>query len=164
MSSGWRLCVPFLLAAVINEAAAAVLPVFCKVAEESEIGTVVCNLRTKVGFRHSDGYFSKISVNDDNKCFKLERRSGELSVHRRIDREALVEQGRCSTGKQVDSNQASAHRCQLELTITYRNSSINAAELKLIYVSVQITDINDHSPRYQVYIVYYLKLNAYVSD
>ncbi|XP_037531497.1 protocadherin alpha-6-like, partial [Nematolebias whitei] len=99
------------------------------VPEEVKEGSVVANLAKDLGLDLSllpDRRFRLVSGSKDT-LFDVNQDSGDLFVRKKIDREELC--------------QGSA-ACLVELKILVENP------LEMHYVAVEITDVNDHSPRF----------------
>ncbi|XP_056148456.1 protocadherin gamma-C3-like [Lampris incognitus] len=95
--------------------------------EEVNVGSVVGNVAKDLGLDIStlaDRRF-RIVTGSDQELFRLNQNSGVLYVHRNIDREEIC-----------DGN------CLINLKIVVENP------LEVHYVSVEITDVNDHSPTF----------------
>ncbi|XP_077589332.1 protocadherin alpha-6-like isoform X16 [Stigmatopora nigra] len=97
--------------------------------EEGKVGSVVGNvakdLGLDVGALASRGF--RIVSGAQDALFAVDQNNGLLSVHRRLDRERLC-----------DSNAV----CLLDLKIVVENP------LEIHYVSVEVTDANDHAPSF----------------
>ncbi|XP_056133034.1 protocadherin alpha-8-like [Lampris incognitus] len=95
--------------------------------EEVNVGSVVGNVAKDLGLDIStlaDRRF-RIVTGSDQELFRLNQNSGVLYVHRNIDREEIC-----------DGN------CLINLKVVVENP------LEVHYVSVEITDVNDHSPTF----------------
>nr|XP_057919077.1 protocadherin alpha-8-like isoform X16 [Doryrhamphus excisus] len=97
--------------------------------EEVKEGTVVGNVAKDLGLDKSslvDRQFRVVSGSKES-FFEVRPQSGALEVRRKIDREALCE---------------GSGACVMELKILVENP------LEMHHVVVEITDVNDHSPRF----------------
>ncbi|CAF94870.1 unnamed protein product, partial [Tetraodon nigroviridis] len=99
------------------------------VPEEVRVGTVVGNVAKDLGLDLSsltDRRFRAVSGNEEA-IFEVNQNNGALYVHKHIDREQLCQ---------------GSGACVMELKILVENP------LEIHYISVEITDVNDHSPTF----------------
>nr|XP_046263001.1 protocadherin alpha-8-like [Scatophagus argus] len=97
--------------------------------EEVEVGTVVGNVARDLGLditSLTDRRFRVVSVIEDA-IFEVNQNNGALYVRKHIDREELCQ---------------GSGACLMELKVLIENP------LEVHYVSVEITDVNDHSPSF----------------
>ncbi|XP_024919229.1 protocadherin alpha-8-like [Cynoglossus semilaevis] len=101
------------------------------VPEEVKVGSVVGNVAKDLGLDISsleERRFRIVSASGDAQ-FEVSQNNGVLSVHKNIDREALCE---------------SVSPCLLNLKMVVENP------MEIHYVAIEITDVNDNSPRFKV--------------
>ncbi|XP_012360267.2 protocadherin gamma-B5 isoform X20 [Nomascus leucogenys] len=112
------------------------LPLFCpalceqiryRIPEEMPKGSVVGNLATDLGFSVQELPTRKLRVSSEKPYFTVSAETGELLVSSRLDREEIC-------GKKP--------ACALEFEAVAENP------LNFYHVSVEIGDINDHTPKF----------------
>ncbi|XP_020498271.2 protocadherin alpha-8-like [Labrus bergylta] len=127
--SSYRCCFAFLFSVLLTFGKQALAELRYSIPEEMKEGTLVGNVAKDLGLDKSsliDRRFRVVSASE-NTFFEVNPDNGALHISRKIDREELCE---------------GSGACFMELKIVAENP------LEIHYVVVEITDVNDHSPRF----------------
>ncbi|XP_060904178.1 protocadherin gamma-A11-like [Labrus mixtus] len=127
--SSCRCCFVFLFFVLLTFGKQALAELRYSIPEEMKEGTLVGNVAKDLGLDKSsliDRRFRVVSASE-NTFFEVNPDNGALHISRKIDREELCE---------------GSGACFMELKIVAENP------LEIHYVVVEITDVNDHSPRF----------------
>uniref|UniRef100_UPI003AABDF58 protocadherin alpha-3-like n=1 Tax=Centroberyx gerrardi TaxID=166262 RepID=UPI003AABDF58 len=119
----------FLLSRLLYFANQASAQIKYSIPEEVKVGSVVGNVAKDLGLDVTsliDRRFRVVTGSKDA-FFEVNQNNGALYVHKNIDREDLCQR---------------SSACLMELKIIVENP------LEIHYVAVEITDVNDHSPRF----------------
>ncbi|XP_034037722.1 protocadherin beta-15-like [Thalassophryne amazonica] len=121
--------ISFLLCLLLFVGKQALAEIRYSVPEEVKEGTVVANVAKDLGFdvtSLTNRRFRVVSESEED-FFEVKQDSGALCVHKKIDREEVCQ---------------GSGACLMELKIIVENP------LEIHYVAVEITDVNDHTPRF----------------